>query len=51
MHMYMAVNVGSVGFWVGLVVLTAIIAPDAAFFIGRAIVRATRSLPRWRRSS
>jgi hypothetical protein len=33
---------GTVGYWVGLILLTVLIAPDALFFVGGAIARAMR---------
>jgi hypothetical protein len=38
------IGAASIGFWVGLAVLTVIIAPEAVFFIGRSMVRAIRFL-------
>jgi hypothetical protein len=35
---------GSVGYWVALVLLAVLIAPDALFFTGRALARAIRRL-------
>lgn len=33
------------GYWMGLIVLAVLIAPDALFFIGCAIARAIRRMP------